>query len=116
MLSTPFVEPDPVKGVLGPSLAEKRPKTDTKIYILVSQYTSYSVRQAVWWPAPSPASQGHRRQTLRVTEAASKMDPQVTTVFEKNRSTNIDFQSGSIRPSRPEGTLAGWILGLAKYI
>ncbi len=29
--STPFVELDPVKGVLGPSLAGKRPKTEIEI-------------------------------------------------------------------------------------
>ena len=28
MPSAPFFEPDPFKGVLGPSLAGKRPKTD----------------------------------------------------------------------------------------
>ncbi len=33
--STPFVEPDLFKGVLGPSLAGKRPKTDTHIEIAV---------------------------------------------------------------------------------
>jgi hypothetical protein len=31
-----FFEPDPFKGVLGPSLAGKRPETETQILILVS--------------------------------------------------------------------------------
>ncbi len=30
-VSTPFFEPDPVAGVVGPSLAAKRPKTETQI-------------------------------------------------------------------------------------
>ncbi len=42
------------KGVLGPSLDEKRPKTETKIEILVSQYKSYSVEHApsAFWKIP----------------------------------------------------------------
>ncbi len=42
MRSIPYLEPDQFKGVLGPSLAGKRPKTETEIYILISCCKSQS--------------------------------------------------------------------------
>ena len=57
MRSAPFVEPDPFKGVLGPSVAGKRPKTDQNVNLDLS-FLLRPIFNFVLFPPPPGGSGG----------------------------------------------------------